>query len=683
MTRRLILVAMLSVLLPAVPARSQDQPAGPDLFQPFGSLAGDPGSDEQMTVTASLHPANAMPGETVTLAIEVIIPEGYYTYPIGDEPNSTTLKFTDHAGLDSPSAKPQADHPPKVVVTKIGKIDFRQEKYIGRVVWRQAFKRAAGNASVNGTITLSMCNAQGCLPPEDFPIQVNLGEGPEFAETDHDLHPFELDITPTLKSGGTDKPTPVSWHIQLSPSDAKPGETVTLALSATLEDGYHIFALSQDSSHGGLPTRFFIEGLRGLEDTGDKFVEDRAFETKSIPLATGTVEQKLFHDTVTWSRTYRVTQDADKAGYGTRGRVLYQYCDKNGCLKGRIAFSLGHVAANDSVAKTGDDSATTQNDTPIDTPTAAPASLGTLLSQVGIAMIAGFILNFMPCVLPVIGLKIMSFVSQAGENRRRAFLLNLAFSAGLMSVFAVLATLVGVVGAGWGSQFTSAPFNIIMAVIVFVFALSFLGVWEIPVPGFGSTHDSSQQEGLTAAFAKGVLTTILATPCTGPLLVPAMSWAVSQSIPVTYLVLLSVGLGMALPYLLIGAFPKLIAFLPKPGMWMETFKQVMGFVLLGTVIYPMFVLSGIDPDIVVPTLLFLFSLWAAFWWIGRVPLTQPRWNRIKSWAQAVAFSCLMGVVSFNLFYQPDDGFWTPYSDEILASHLEDNHTVLIDFTADW
>jgi thiol:disulfide interchange protein DsbD len=298
-------------------------------------------------------------------------------------------------------------------------------------------------------------------------------------------------------------------------------------------------------------------------------------------------------------------------------------------------------------------------------------------------MIAGFILNFMPCVLPVIGLKIMSFVSQAGENRRRAFLLNLAFSAGLMSVFAVLATLVGVVGAGWGSQFTSAPFNIIMAVVVFVFALSFLGVWEIPVPGFGSTHDSSQQEGLTAAFAKGVLTTILATPCTGPLLVPAMSWAVSQSIPVTYLVLLSVGLGMALPYLLIGAFPKLIAFLPKPGMWMETFKQVMGFVLLGTVIYPMFVLSGIDPDIVVPTLLFLFSLWAAFWWIGRVPLTQPRWNRIKSWAQAVAFSCLMGVVSFNLFYQPDDGFWTPYSDEILASHLEDNHTVLIDFTADW
>ncbi len=674
----------LTLLLVVAPAWSQDQPTGPELFQPFGDLGGGPTTDAELKITTSLHPATAKPGDTVTLAIEVIVPEGYYTYSIGDEPNSTAIKITDHAGLDAPGSAPQPDHPPKVEVTKIGKVDFRQEKHIGRVVWRQVFKRAADEeATVGGSITLSMCNESGCLPPETFPLAVALGEGPKFpGETTNDSHPLALDIKPTEKTGGGEHPSPVTWHIELSPAKAQPGETVTLSLTATLTDGFHIFALTQDKANGGLPTRISMKGLRGLEPIDTGFVEDRPFEEKAIQLPTGDVQQKLFHGEVTWSRTYRVTEAATESGYGTQGQVLYQYCDEKGCLKGRVSFALGQVGPADKISKDRSQNTSTDDETGQVTAASADNSEN-MLNWIGIAFVAGFILNFMPCVLPVIGLKIMSFVTQAGENRSRAFLLNLSFSVGLMSVFLVLATLVGVIGAGWGSQFTSAAFNIVMAAIVFVFALSFLGVWEIPVPGFGGSGDNSGQEGLGAAFAKGVLTTVLATPCTGPMLVPAMSWAVSQSIGVTYAVMMSVGLGMAFPYLLIGAFPKLIAFLPKPGMWMETFKHVMGFVLLGTVIYPMFVLSGVNPDIVVPTMLFLFSLWAAFWWIGRVPLTQPRIRRARAWGEAIAFSVLMGLVSFGSFYHPDDGFWSPYSDEALAKHLEANQTVLIDFTADW
>ena len=664
----------IAVLMVTTPAVAQDQP---DLFQPFGNLGDGPGTVAATPkIATSLHPATAKPGERVTLTIEVIVPEGYYTYSIGDDPNSTIIKIAKHTGLEALDKGPRPDHPPKIEVTKIGEMDFRQEKHIGRAVWRQAFKRGDGDAAINGAITLSMCNASGCLPPEEFPIEIALGDGPEF--------PFTHDFTPTTKAGGQETPTPVSWHMELSPGNARPGDTVTLSLSATLEDRFHIFALSQDKNNGGLPTRISIQGLRGLEAVGDGFQEDKPFEKKTIELPSGNLEQRLFHGTVTWSRTFRVTDSATDSGYGVRGRVLYQYCDEKGCLKGRASFVLGDVSETDKkIADDGQQKMVSTGTDAEETPAAAPASLSTLLTQVGVALLAGFILNFMPCVLPVIGLKIMSFVTQAGEDRTRAFMLNLAFSLGLMSVFAVLATLVGVVGAGWGSQFTSAPFNIVMAAIVFVFALSFLGVWEIPIPGFGGSGDTSGQEGLGAAFAKGILTTILATPCTGPLLVPAMSWAVSQSIGVTYLVLMSVGLGMAFPYLLIGAFPKLIGFLPKPGMWMETFKQVMGFVLLGTVIYPMYVLSGVDPDIVVPTLLFLFSLWAAFWWIGRVPLTQPRTRRMMAWGQAAAFGGLLGLVSFGWFYHPDDGFWRPYSGDVLSQHLEDNQTVLIDFTADW
>ena len=144
----------------------------------------------------------------------------------------------------------------------------------------------------------------------------------------------------------------------------------------------------------------------------------------------------------------------------------------------------------------------------------------TLALEAGLGFLGGLLLNLMPCVLPVIGLKIFSFVEQAGQNRRTAMLLNVWYSAGLIAVFLVLATL-AVTGSGWGGLFQQREFNIVMAVIVFAMALSFLGVWEFPIPGFagGSSAQSlAKQEGFTGAFFKGVITTLLATPCIGPLM---------------------------------------------------------------------------------------------------------------------------------------------------------------------
>ncbi|MCH8193004.1 MAG: alcohol dehydrogenase catalytic domain-containing protein [Planctomycetes bacterium] len=281
-------------------------------------------------------------------------------------------------------------------------------------------------------------------------------------------------------------------------------------------------------------------------------------------------------------------------------------------------------------------------------------------------------------------------------------------------------------GLGWGEQFSSVTFNVILTAVVFTFALSFLGVWEIPIPGFvgsGKAVELADKEGPAGAFSKGVLTTVLATPCSGPMLVPALNWAVSQPPLIAYTGFACVGLGMASPYLLIGTFPKLIAFLPKPGAWMDTFKHIMGFVLLGTVV---FLLTFLSIPYVVPTFAFLIGLWAALWWIDRTPLTETIHKRIKAWAEASLFAAFIGIIAFvwigipgilsvrdglhgimesrfqravdrelarrnvpvNLSAadskQTDDELpWQPFSLQLLQKLTAEQKTVFVDFTADW
>jgi suppressor for copper-sensitivity B len=277
------------------------------------------------------------------------------------------------------------------------------------------------------------------------------------------------------------------------------------------------------------------------------------------------------------------------------------------------------------------------------------------------ALLGGLILNVMPCVLPVIGLKIMGFVNQAGESRARIFALNVWYALGLLSVFLILATPMALVNAadsptllqagqdegwGWGQQFNNDAFNIPIIAVVFVMALSFLGVWEIPIPGFaaGSTATKlAEKEGPAGAFAKGVVTTILATPCTGPGIAFAMTLCRAMSVPQVYIFFSAIALGMASPYLIIGAFPKLIKSLPKPGAWMETVKQVMGFVLLATVLW---LYSNVQWVHMVPTLALLFGLGGACWWIGRVSYTAEFKVKARAWVGAAAFATLIGFFSF-------------------------------------
>lgn len=277
----------------------------------------------------------------------------------------------------------------------------------------------------------------------------------------------------------------------------------------------------------------------------------------------------------------------------------------------------------------------------------APTSTRSVWVVLPLSFLAGFLLNFMPCVLPVVGLKLLSFIQQAQSDRRRILLMNLSYTAGLLSVMLVLASLAVFTGLGWGEQFSSTGFTITLAAVVFAFGLSFLGVWDIPLPGFVSTADGKgPSEGYAGAFSKGILSTILATPCSGPFLGAALAWAVTQPAVMTFAVFVTVGLGMASPYLVIGAFPSLIRVLPKPGNWMITFKYIMGFVMLGTVVY---LLSFVAIASVVPTVLLLLGIGIAVWFAGQTPFTAKKSARLRAWGIAIAIVLLTTSVSFGWF----------------------------------
>jgi len=323
---------------------------------------------------------------------------------------------------------------------------------------------------------------------------------------------------------------------------------------------------------------------------------------------------------------------------------------------------------------------------PVEPKPAGSLSLTLLLA----ALAGGFILNFMPCVLPVIGLKIMGFVEQAGSSRGEVIKLNLAYVLGIVSVMWILAaitiisTLVSNTAFGWGQQFTILEFKLAMAALVFAMSLSFLGVWEIPIPGFATSYHSNkmmEREGVVGAFSKGLLTTILATPCSGPFLGFVFAVTLTLAPLGVVAVYTLVGIGMGLPFLVLCLRPELIKRLPKPGPWMETFKKFLAFPLLLTVVY---FIASIGDDYRIATLSKLIAVWFGCWLVGKVPAYADRHKKIINWSAALASIALWGMLSFYYLGPSKNELpWQPYSPDRLAALRSSGKTVMIDFTANW
>jgi len=331
-----------------------------------------------------------------------------------------------------------------------------------------------------------------------------------------------------------------------------------------------------------------------------------------------------------------------------------------------------------------------------------PAQAHGVLMFLLFGFLGGLILNLMPCVLPVISLKIFGFVQQAGQSRQKILRSGIAFTIGIFAWFIALAVLlIALKGAGrdvtWGGfQFTNPYFVLVLSVIVLVFALNLFGVFEISLPQSltRSLLSTSDRKDLLGSFAQGVFATVLATPCTAPFLGTALGFAFTQSAVIILAMFIAVAAGMSAPYLLLSAQPAWLRFLPRPGLWMVHVKQFMGFLLLATLLFLLYVLGaerGLEGAIWASCFLLVISV--ACWMKGAFIL--PTASAIKRTIVVVLMLLLVigsGVYFIGGKFQSAKiasaesqvrGDWQPFTPERLQNELEQGRTVFVDFTAAW
>lgn len=331
---------------------------------------------------------------------------------------------------------------------------------------------------------------------------------------------------------------------------------------------------------------------------------------------------------------------------------------------------------------------------------------GGLALAILLAFIGGAILNLMPCVLPVISVKVLHLVKLSGTSRNSTFRHGLAFAAGVLVSFWILAILLLVLQAygravGWGFQLQEPLFVGLLAAVLFLFGLSLFGVFEFGA-FFASWVGQRESESrsrvhshLLSAFLSGILATAVATPCTGPFLGSAVGFAVTLP-PLSALAIFSaIGLGMSCPYLVLTFYPSLIGKLPRPGNWMVRFKQLMGFLMLGTVLWLVWVFAAqTNVQGVVALLSGLFILSVSCWvygsWGG--PIHSKRARLLSALCGVILFVMGSYMVAAAAQTPPeamiaqsgaDETGWRPFSKELLDKLRAEGKPVFIDFTAKW
>jgi thiol:disulfide interchange protein DsbD len=305
-----------------------------------------------------------------------------------------------------------------------------------------------------------------------------------------------------------------------------------------------------------------------------------------------------------------------------------------------------------------------------------------VLLALAIALVVGVLFNLMPCVLPVVPLKAIGFFEVSQHNRARCLMLGLVFSLGVIAVFAGLAILIVALRASlhfsWGEQFKYGWFIWAIVAILLVMAMGMFGLFDLALPD-AVYNLAPSHESVWGNFVFGILAAILSTPCTAPMFAGLLAWATAQPVYLGVSVVITVGIGMSLPYLILSAFPSLARWVPRTGPWSAVLKQMMGFLLLAVAVY--FAGGRLASNkeffwyvfaVVVAAMIFLI--------VRSLQLSRRIWPIVASFLAAAAVIWLSLSITLRLL----GGLaWQPYSDAAFAAARATGKPVLVEFTANW
>ena len=358
-----------------------------------------------------------------------------------------------------------------------------------------------------------------------------------------------------------------------------------------------------------------------------------------------------------------------------------------------VTVVLPPAAPESSVALDGDDLAWAHAYEHLDA--SAPEQESSWFWAVLLALCGGLILNLMPCVLPVLSLKVLGLIDQAQDSSVRARRHGYAFALGVIVSFLAVAGLLLALRAagseiGWGFQMQEPAVVAGLAILMLLLALNLFGVFEIGA-GMTGLAGSGAGQGYVGSFATGILTTVVATPCTAPFMGTAIGYAMTQPAVLALSVFGALGVGMSAPYVVVAAFPKFLRWIPKPGPWMDTLRHILAFPLLATAIWLAWVFGrqmGGDsvPALLAALLLVAMSAWCFGRYAGAQRTGRTRWLV----GRALALGLLVAGCMLALRVEPAvggapavHGAWVPYDGYAIREHQSAGRPVFLDFTADW